>query len=245
MAPRRKAPIDPAVLATMPVCAGMDEAGRGPVMGPIVMAGVASAEPKLFKRLGCTDSKLLSPDRRNALDRALRAESSVRIEVRVVDADVLDAERREGTSLNVIEMRRFQDIARTLAPHKAWIDAADVNEARFGRELATALPPGTEVVSQHGADLKFPIVGAASIVAKVARDKAIAELARRLERKLNLPLGSGYASDPLTQAFLKAYWAEFRELPEGTRTTWATARDLVAPKQLGLDVFTAPPEATL
>lgn len=239
MAARRK-PIDPALLATLPVCAGFDEAGRGPVLGPLVLAGVASAEPRLFKRLGCTDSKLLSPDRRQALDRALRAEAAVRIEVRVVDAETLDAERRAGTSLNVIEMRRFQDLAHALAPQKAWIDAADVDEARFGREFALALPTGSEVVSEHGADGRYPIVGAASIVAKVARDKAIADLARRLERKLPMPLGSGYASDPLTQAFLKAYWAEFRELPEGTRTTWATAKDLVAPKQVGLEAFAGP-----
>ncbi|MES2154934.1 MAG: ribonuclease HII [bacterium] len=217
--------------------AGMDEAGRGPVIGPLVVAGVAATEIDLFAALGCTDSKVLSPDRRRALDRALRREAAVKIEVRTVDADVLDAERREGRSLNVIEMRRFQDIAVALGATTVWVDAADVDAQRFGAHLAAALPPGTTVVSEHKADVTYPIVGAASIIAKVERDAQVAKLARRLERKLNLPLGSGYSSDPLTQAFLRGWLAAFGELPEGTRLTWATARDLLAPKNVRLDGF--------
>lgn len=229
---RRKAPV------LLPgAVAGIDEAGRGPVMGPLVVAGVSGPVMSTFKALGCTDSKLLSPERRRALDRALRADSELRIEVRVVEADVLDAERRGGTSLNDIELLRFRDIAATLAAPNVLVDAADVDAARFGRGVAEGLAAGTLVVSEHKADVTYPVVGAASIVAKVARDAAVAALARRLERTLAMPLGSGYASDPSTQAFLAEWFRQFRSLPEGTRTTWATAQQVVAPKPVPLEAF--------
>lgn len=217
--------------------AGLDEAGRGPVLGPLVLAGVAHTDLALFAEMGCTDSKLLTPDRRKALDREIRRTPGVRVEVRSIEADVLDAERREGRSLNVIELARFRDILQSLDADEAWVDAADVDAKRFGTHLAAGLPKPVRVVSEHKADLNHPIVGAASIVAKVERDRAIARLARRLERKVNLPMGSGYASDPLTQAFLRRWWLDFGALPEGTRQTWATARDLVAPQATTLERF--------
>ncbi|MCA1811762.1 MAG: ribonuclease HII, partial [Halobacteriales archaeon] len=89
----------------------------------------------------------------------------------------------------------------------------------------------------HKADLHHAVVGAASIVAKVARDAEVAKLGRLLERKVNRPLGSGYSHDPLTQEFLRAWWEQERELPPGTRTTWATATQLMAPKPVALDTF--------
>ena len=95
----------------------------------------------------------------------------------------------------------------------------------------------TKVVSEHKADDSYPVVGAASIVAKVARDAAVAELARILERKLNMPLGSGYAHDERTQAFLRAWHKRFGDMPEGTRRSWQTVQDIVAPKPVPLDAF--------
>lgn len=215
----------------------MDEAGRGPVMGPLVVAGVAHEEVALFSDMGCTDSKLLTADRRRALDRELRRTPGIHVQVRSIAAETIDAERRAGKTLNQIEMARFQDIAAALGASEVWVDAADVDAERFGANLAAALPPAVRIVSEHKADLHYPIVGAASIIAKVARDKAVTELARRLERRLNLPFGSGYPSDPLTQAFLRAWWTQFGNLPEGTRMTWATARALSAPTATSIERF--------
>ncbi|MHB8632474.1 MAG: ribonuclease HII [Thermoplasmatota archaeon] len=223
----------------MAAFAGIDEAGRGPVLGPLVVAGVSGAPLELFSDLGCTDSKRLSPDRRTALDRALRATPGVRVEVRLVGAEELDAERRAGATMNAIEVRRFVEIAKALEAEKVWVDAADVDARRFGRRIREGVKRPLVVVSEHKADLNHPIVGAASIVAKVARDKAVAELARRLERKLPLPLGSGYCSDPLTVAFLAEWVRQFGALPEGTRATWAPARLLTA-SRTPLESFAAP-----
>lgn len=220
----------------MGVQAGIDEAGRGPVMGPLVVAGVAVEDPALLTALGCRDSKMLSPGRREAIDRQLRASPAVRIEVRSIEADVLDAERQR-LSLNDIEVERFRDIAQCLRPDHLFLDAADVDAARFGRAVGRDLPRGTKVVSEHRADDTYPVVGAASIVAKVARDAAIAQLARRLERKLEMPLGSGYAHDERTRLFLKAWHERFGDLPDGTRRSWATIKEMLAPRRATLDEF--------
>lgn len=216
--------------------AGIDEAGRGPVVGPLVVAGVMVEDPAFLAELGCRDSKLLSPAKREAIDRRLRSDPRVRIEVRSIEPEVLDAERqRKG--LNEIEADRFRDIAEALRPDLLFIDACDVDPRRFGRAVARNLGRKVKVVSEHGADDTYPVVGAASIVAKVARDAAIAALARRLERKLDLPLGSGYAHDERTRLFLREWHARFGAMPEGTRLSWATTREIVAPKAVPLDAF--------
>lgn len=217
---------------------GIDEAGRGPVIGPLVVAGVAVPDTEVLVEMGVRDSKKVPPPKRERMARLIRALPGVIIEVRVIEAPVLDAEMARA-SLNEVEARRFADIAAHLAKAGATrivADAADVDAARFGRRIGrdvTATPAGApvEVLAEHGADDRWPCTAAASIIAKTTRDAAIATLARRLERTLGRPLGSGYPSDPLTQAFMAAWHEERGGLPEGTRRTWKTARDLVAPRQ--------------
>ncbi len=218
--------------------AGIDEAGRGPVLGPLVVAGVACDDPKALQKMGCTDSKSLTPGKREMVDRKLRGHPGVRVEVRTIAAETLDEERRRRT-LNAIEVERFQDIALALGADTVVVDAADVDARRFGRQVASRLPAHCVVVSEHKADANHVVVGAASIVAKVARDAAVAELARRLERQIGMPLGSGYASDPLTQAFIAKWHATFGDLPEGARRSWAPMRELLAPRATSLDQFRA------
>ncbi len=220
-----------------PWLAGIDEAGRGPVLGPLVVAGVACRDPGALSKMGCTDSKALSPGKRERLDRKIRDHPDIKVEVRAIAPEVLDDERRTRT-LNAIEVARFQDIARALGAPTIVVDAADVDARRFGRQVASALPD-VVVVSEHKADEGHVVVGAASIVAKVARDAAVAELARRLERRIDMPLGSGYASDPLTQAFVREWHARFGDLPEGARRSWAPMRELLAPQATKLDDFWA------
>lgn len=219
--------------------AGIDEAGRGPVVGPLVVAGVMVEDPARLAEMGCRDSKMLTPAKRESIDRRLRSDPAVRVEVRVIEPEVLDAERQRR-SLNDIEAERFNSIALALQPDLLFVDAADVDARRFGRAVGKGLPRRCKVVSEHKADDSYPVVGAASIVAKVARDAAIAELARRLERKLEMPLGSGYAHDERTQLFLRGWHARFGDLPEGTRRSWATVNEIVAPKPVRLDAFLEP-----
>lgn len=205
---------------------GIDEAGKAPVLGPLVVAGVAVRDPALLAEMDCRDSKRLSPTKREAIARMLRGHPDVRIEVRSIAPEVLDTER-QARKINDIVLDRFRDIALVLHPQVLYVDAADPDAARFGRAVAEGLPRDIEVVSEHRADDTYPVVGAASIVAKVARDAAVAELARRLEPRLQMQLGSGYPG-PRTDHFLRAWLAKFGDLPEGTRRSWVSARRLLS-----------------
>lgn len=224
-----------------PVHAGIDEAGRGPLLGPLVVAGVACADPQRLHGMGCRDSKTLSAARRQRLARLLHDDPDVHIEVRTVHPARLDTERDRRT-LNGIELRRFRAIAARLCAAGATtvvVDAADVDAVRFGKGVAAGLPPGVRVESRHGADGDDPCVAAASIVAKVLRDEAVAKLARRLERLLPMPLGTGYPSDPSTRAFMAAWVERFGDVPEGVRRSWRPVQVLLAPKPTTLDRFVA------
>ncbi|HEV8360406.1 MAG TPA: ribonuclease HII [Candidatus Thermoplasmatota archaeon] len=196
--------------------AGVDEAGRGPVLGPLVVAGVAARSPAHLRKLGARDSKLLSAERRAEVAAAIRAYATC--EVRVMDADELN--RRMATrTLNEIEVAMFAGVLRALAPERAIVDACDVDEHRFGAHIARLLPqPAPPIVSRHGADASHAIVGAASVIAKVERDARIA----RIQAEIGEPIGSGYCHDPVTIEFLRRWRAERGGLPPHTRVYWST-----------------------
>ncbi|MHB8606337.1 MAG: ribonuclease HII [Thermoplasmatota archaeon] len=207
--------------------AGADEAGRGPVLGPLVVGAVACASDEPLRALGVRDSKQLSPARREALDAEIRRVA--RVALRVVPAEELNA-RMPRENLNEIEVAAFGDALRALAPpgsegvRVAWVDACDVDAARFGARVARLA--GCAVVSQHKADANHALVAAASIVAKVERDRLIAALAR----EVGADIGSGYPHDARTIAFLGSWFAERRTLPPFARREWKTCARLVAPR---------------
>ncbi|HET6399668.1 MAG TPA: ribonuclease HII, partial [Candidatus Thermoplasmatota archaeon] len=193
---------------------GIDEAGRGPVLGPLVVCGVAIDDPGRLSAIGVRDSKLLSPDRRRALDRAIRTMPGVRIAMASLSAEELE-QRMARSTLNLVEADTFADVARRLGVdglQHLVVDAADVDAERFGDHIRARLP-GVRVLSQHKADTNHAVVGAASILAKVARDEAVAQLGRILERKVGVALGSGYPGDEQTQRFLEAWWRMHKSWP--------------------------------
>lgn len=206
---------------------GIDEAGRGPVFGPLVVAGVAVPELHPLRELGVRDSKRLAPRQRERLARLIRDLPGAVVVVEAVEASRIDA-LRATQSLNGIETTLFARVAERLESREVVVDAADVDAARFGRHVAAAMAAPCRIVSEHGADDRHPAVAAASIVAKVERDGAVADLARRLERRLAMPLGSGYPGDARTQAFLSAYVQAHGELPDGCRRSWQTAKAVAA-----------------
>jgi len=215
----------------------MDEAGRGPVLGPLVLAGVVG-DPQTLAELGARDSKLVSPPKREHVARRIRAEAQVFIAV--VEASVLDLEMA-NQSLNAIELQRFSSLAVQMQEAGATrivVDAADVNAARFGAAIQSHVQCPVE--SYHKADANYPCVAAASIIAKVERDRRMAMLARRLEPRIGRELGSGYPSDPKTVAFLHAWLAAEGELPPETRHRWATSKRLLA-SQRSLGEFSPQP----
>jgi len=195
---------------------GLDEAGRGSTVGPLVVGAFSIAEGSLgeLPRLGVRDSKKLSPARRSEICAALPslgACRSIALSPRTIDRYV----EREG--LNELELATFARLVRGLAPDVAIVDACDPDAARFGRRLSALVGGGIEVVARHRADDEFPVVGAASIVAKVRRDRALDGLRRRLGDAL----GSGYPSDPRTRAFVEATVRDGATRPEWLRLSWA------------------------
>ena len=200
---------------------GVDEAGRGPVIGPLVVAGVAVESDVELRHMNVRDSKKLSPERREAL--APEIEKVSTYEVVVIPAERIDAMRSE-MSLNDFEAKLFAEVIDKLRPETAYVDAADVDEIEFKRCVRKELAFDVEIVSQHNADELFPVVSAASILAKVCRDREM----RMIEDEIGIHIGSGYASDADTIAFLETWIRTHGSLPPHTRASWDTARRLLA-----------------
>ncbi len=200
---------------------GVDEAGRGPVIGPLVVAGVAVESDVELRHMNVRDSKKLSPERREAL--APEIEKVSTYEVVVIPAERIDIMRSE-MSLNDFEAKLFAEVIDKLRPETAYVDAADVDEIEFKRCVRKELAFDVEIVSQHNADELFPVVSAASILAKVCRDREM----RTIEDEVGMHIGSGYASDADTIAFLETWIRTHGSLPPHTRASWDTARRLLA-----------------
>jgi len=165
--------------------------------------------------IGAKDSKALSATARErvfaGLDR-VGTMAHVVLSPRTVDAAV-----RRG-KLNDLEAKAFAQLVHELSPDVAYVDACDPNELRFGARVARLAGGTARVVARHHADRDFPVVGAASIVAKVRRDRAMA----RLRERLGEGLGSGYPSDARTIQFVRLALAELPRTPSWVRSSWAT-----------------------
>lgn len=198
---------------------GVDEAGRGPVMGPLVVAAVMVENDRALKKLKVRDSKLLTRQKREEM--APRIMELARVEVVVVPADEIDR-FMASDSLNMLEVNHFAALIEMLRPDRAYIDAADVVESRFGQNIQDRLTCRPELVCQHKADVRYPVVSAASIIAKVFRDRAMDEI----QEQLGQAIGSGYAHDEATLEFMRGWLKEHGELPPHTRRGWKTAKDL-------------------
>jgi ribonuclease HII len=201
---------------------GVDEAGRGPVFGPLIIAGVTFEDDTQLVELNVRDSKKITPARRKILAKKIK-ELAVTYEIISISASDID-DMRNAITLNEIELNVFSQIIKRLKPTICYVDSADVNDTRFGEAIASKLPFKTKIISKHRADEMYPIVGAASIIAKVKRDAAVHTIETALKQKLNLPLGSGYPADPVTKKFLKTWTERFGELPPYTRHSWKTAQ---------------------
>lgn len=203
--------------------AGVDDAGRGCVIGPLVIAGVLMEQGHLprLRELGVKDSKSLSPRRRELLaveiKRITLKYSVIKLPPNDIDRVVLTG--RKLYRLNRLEAQTMAKIIEGIKPDIAYVDASDVLEDRFKKHVLECIPFKVEVVSEHKADEKYPIVSAASIIAKVERDKQIAVLKERYG-----DLGCGYPTDPKTIGFLQHCLEKFGKYPGCVRKSWKTAK---------------------
>lgn len=204
---------------------GADEAGKGPALGPMV-AGAVRADPADLPA-GLDDSKQLSPARREELARDLREHPEIRVAVATITPERIDDPETDMNSLGVAAQA---EAVRTVAAagDDLFADAADTDANRFGQRLRETIldddGPALEVTAEHGADESYPVVSAASVVAKVKRDRLMADI----DAEYDHAVGSGYPSDPTTRAFLETYVAQTGKLPACARSSWATCEDVLA-----------------
>jgi len=207
---------------------GVDEAGKGPVLGSMFAAAVAGDPGDLPD--GVADSKRLAPGRRETLDEAIR--ESMRVGVAEVSVARIDDPE---TDMNELGVAAQVDALGQVASDglAGYVDAADVDAARFGERVAAGVEADVDVTAEHGADDEYDLVAAASVVAKVARDAHVDALADEYGE-----VGSGYPSDPTTREFLEQYVREHGDLPDCARASWQTSEDaLAAAEQSALGDF--------
>ncbi|ELZ33622.1 ribonuclease HII [Halogeometricum pallidum JCM 14848] len=208
-----------------PVLVGSDEAGKGPVLGPMVAAAVRADADALPD--GIDDSKRLSSARREEIAATLREHEGVEIGVAFVEPERID---RPDTDMNALTVAAHVEAVAAVAREgdEVVTDAGDVNESRFGRRVRTGVEEAgvaVSVTAEHRADETYPHVGAASVVAKVERDARMAEIDEDVTAYG--PVGSGYPSDPTTREFLRRYVGETGELPDCARASWSTCDDVL------------------
>ena len=212
--------------------AGIDEAGKGPVIGPMCIGGVKIEESRahILKVMGVADSKQLTPKKREQLASQIKkhADSYFILEVSPQQIDEL----RKIMSMNEIMVVCFSKVIEQLKPDLVYVDAADVKAERFAenlrRQYAKTSPAHAkelEIISMHQADVVYPAVSAASIIAKVRRD----ELIEGLKKEWGVDFGSGYPSDPKTKEFLLE-WGKTHsgEFPSIVRQSWQTIENVRA-----------------
>ena len=199
---------------------GIDEAGRGCVLGPLVVAGFLTEdmEEARLRDAGAGDSKAMSAKKRVLAREALGA-------LGTPDVHQIDARQIDAGNLNSLEEKAIVALVRTHRPDLVRMDALGPPSGipKLEARLRTLVGPeySCDWVIAPKADATYAEVGAASIFAKTTRDETL----EALKETWGI-LGSGYPSDPKTRAWLTRWHASGEPWPPFVRTRWGTIRDL-------------------
>lgn len=210
---------------------GIDDAGRGPVIGPMVLAGVLMRREieNELKKEGVMDSKLLTPKKRENLIETIKKKSSANF-FKIITPSEIDTGFGEGYNLNEVEAIAAAMIINELVPKlsvqqretvKIIIDCPSVNTTKWKEQVIKYLKEKKlNIHCEHKADFNHPVVSAASIIAKVTRDAEI----EKIKKQIGIDFGSGYPSDPKTIEFLKKNHSNFKK-ERIFRESWATWKE--------------------
>ena len=204
----------------MQIC-GIDDAGRGSMLGPLVIAGVSLNKSKIRKlsALGVKDSKKLTPKTREELYKKIISLVDSYYVAKISPKSIDSSVAKHG--LNQLEAKYMAKVVSKLDADTSFVDSCDVNPQRFGKEISR-LSNNKKIRSYHHADSRFIVVSAASIVAKVTRDRAIARL--RVEHDV----GSGYPSDRKTISFVEKYYQSQKIIPSFVRKSWKPTQKITS-----------------
>ena len=201
---------------------GLDDAGKGPIIGPMVIAGVVTDEKGIekLKKMGVTDSKLLTSKKRADLCEKIRMTVKryklIIIPPQEIDEAVLS---NSGMNLNWLEGEKMAEIINSLNPAEAIVDCPSPNLKMFTKFLEKIVKNPIKIICYHNAE-RFMPVAAASILAKYARDAEVAKIQKMMPESI----GSGYPADPKTKEFIAKYYKVY---PEIMRKSWSTYQNLV------------------
>ncbi len=195
---------------------------RGPVIGPLVVCAVKVDDNSKLVKNKIKDSKRLSPRRREYLAKKIK-KFAIDYEILVIPAKDID-DMRKVMTLNEIEVYAFSKVIKRIRPETCYVDSADTDEERFKNNILNNLSFKPNIVSRHKADDIYPVVSAASILAKIRRDAEIRDIAFKLEKKIGIPMGSGYPADPITVRFLRSWFRKYNKFPSEVRHSWNTIK---------------------
>uniref|UniRef100_H2ZLU9 Ribonuclease n=1 Tax=Ciona savignyi TaxID=51511 RepID=H2ZLU9_CIOSA len=223
------------LLKSEPCCLGIDEAGRGPVLGPMVYAACftpISCKEKLAK-LGCDDSKVLKEEQRDGLfDTLNNANEYIGWIVNILSPNYISTSMLGRTKYNLNAMSHDTAIDLIRSAIKMGVDVQQVfidtvGIAQTYSDKLKKIFPSMEITVEKKADAKYPVVSAASICAKVCRDKAVKQWKFRENPDIDTKYGSGYPSDPVTKAWLRKNVDRIFGFPNFVRFSWSTASKLL------------------
>ncbi|MFX1417379.1 MAG: ribonuclease HII [Promethearchaeota archaeon] len=196
----------------------------GSVLGPMVLCGICFYKSKLsfLSEIGVKDSKKLSPKKRSELAHILK-DNCHSHKIIVISPQEIDEREVNKITMNRLEEIKMAEIINNLKPDTIYLDAADVNEKRFGKSIERLLNYSPKkIISKHKADDIYPIVSAGSIIAKDKRDAIVEELNEKYGE-----FGSGYPSDVRTIEFLRNYIKRNKKVPKFARKSWDTTKKII------------------
>jgi ribonuclease HII len=198
---------------------GVDEAGRGSIVGSLVIAGISIRESKIaiLKEMGVKDSKLLTPKARARLfDRIIKVADAVCIR-KINPIEVDESVMLKG--LNKLEAKVMAIVINNISAKEVYVDCCDINPQRYKGYLEQHLTCAPEIHSMHHADATNIVVSAASIIAKITRDQEIQRIRTKYRN-----IGSGYPSDERTMKFISRWVIKNGSAPEFARKSWKPLR---------------------
>jgi ribonuclease HII len=202
---------------------GVDEAGRGSIIGPLIVAGIAIRDSKIseLSKIGVKDSKKLTKKlRANIFFSIVDLADSLciyKIDCNEIDDNVF------LKKLNNLEAEAMAVVINNLHVDKVYIDSCDVNQERYKECVKCRLVScNTQLYSMHHADQLNLIVSAASIIAKIVRDNEVQAI-----RRIHHAIGSGYPSDEKTMCFIREWIKEYKNAPSFARKSWRPLRTML------------------
>ncbi len=208
---------------------GIDDAGRGPLIGPMILAGVLinPAQEKFLKKFNVRDSKLIEHSSRIKLAKIIK-EGCESYFIATASPEEIDKAVEGGMNLNTLEAMKMADVINeinfgkfTKQEIKVIVDCPSVNIEAWRKKLMEFIDTkeNLKIICEHKADANYISVGAASIIAKVKREEEV----EKLKKKFG-DIGSGYPSDPTTKDFLKTRGRELNN--SGIfRKSWSTWKE--------------------